>query len=186
MPDLIAPTPDATTLAKGKVQLAGDLTGTAALPRVTNGVAIQVVHANYITSTTGTTTIPYDDTIPQITEGDEYMSLTITPRSSTNNLIVECDWIGSNSASTTDMIAAIFRDSTANALAAGAQRSYVSTGRVAVHLKVSVSAGSVAATTFRVRAGASDAGTTTFNGASGARRFGGISSSSITVTEVRA
>lgn len=35
-----APTPDATTLVKGKVQLAGDLTGTAALPTIKSSVAL--------------------------------------------------------------------------------------------------------------------------------------------------
>ena len=33
---------------------------------------------------TGTTIIPFDDTIPQITEGNEFMTLAITPRSATS------------------------------------------------------------------------------------------------------
>ena len=48
-----ATTPDATTTATGKVQLAGDLSGTAAAPTVTNSAVINKVLTGY-TSTVGT------------------------------------------------------------------------------------------------------------------------------------
>ena len=38
---------------------------------------------------TGTTQIPSDDTIPQNTEGDEYMTLAFTPNSATSTLIIQ-------------------------------------------------------------------------------------------------
>jgi len=49
MPAINSPTPDATTITKGKIQLAGDLSGTAALPRVsrlTNSAGAKVTLAN--------------------------------------------------------------------------------------------------------------------------------------------
>ena len=45
---------------------------------------------------------------------------------------------------------------------------------------------SAATITFKVRAGANAAGTTTFNGTGGARRMGGVAASSITITEIKA
>jgi U3 small nucleolar RNA-associated protein 20 len=49
-----------------------------------------------------------------------------------------------------------------------------------------MTAGTTSSTTFRVRAGAAGAATTTFNGTAGARKFGGVASSSITITEYKA
>ncbi len=37
----------------------------------------------------GTTVIPYDDTIPQNTEGDEYITRSITPKSATSKLVID-------------------------------------------------------------------------------------------------
>jgi hypothetical protein len=47
-----------------------------------------------------------------------------------------------------------------------------------------MTAGTIIATTFKVRVGCSGAGTTTFNGVAGGRIFGGVMASSITITEV--
>jgi hypothetical protein len=48
-----------------------------------------------------------------------------------------------------------------------------------------MTAGTTSATTFKVRGGV-NAGTLTFNGEVGARLFGGVCASSITVTEIAA
>src|SRR4051812_19992946 len=54
-----------------------------------SGMAVQTV-GNVITAVaTGTTIIPYDDTIPQITEGTEFLTQAITPIATTNKLIIE-------------------------------------------------------------------------------------------------
>ena len=48
-----------------------------------------------------------------------------------------------------------------------------------------MTAGTTSSTTFKGRAGLSAAGTLSFNGFGGARRFGGVMASSITITEVQ-
>ena len=64
---------------------------------------------------TGTTLIPLDNTIPQNTEGDEYLSVTITPKSSTNRLVIKSQIIVSNSsAAAKNLTSALFQDSTAS------------------------------------------------------------------------
>ena len=50
---------------------------------------IQTVNVQDGASTSGTTAIPQDDTIPQNTEGDEYMTLAITPVNSNSKLKIE-------------------------------------------------------------------------------------------------
>lgn len=142
---------------------------------------IQVVNTQTGATATGTTTIPNDDTIPQITEGDEYFTLAITPTSATNKLIIEVNAIFSNTGSS-DLIMALFQDATANALAA-TSHNIGSTQMGNFTIRHIMTAGTTSATTFRIRAGSSGAGTTRLNG-SGTRKFGGIANSSIVITEV--
>lgn len=135
---------------------------------------------------TGTTVIPYDDTIPQNTEGDQYLSLAITPKSTTNILVIEVVLMIASSVANNFTIA-LFQDSTANALAAIGGNNYGTTAAGPVTLKHTMAAGTVSATTFKVRAGGSNAGTTTVNGLSAGRKYGGVGAiSSITITEYKA
>jgi hypothetical protein len=131
---------------------------------------------------TGTTQIPVDDTIPQITEGDQYMTLTITPKNASSTLVIDVHAMLNASAATT-ISGAIFQDSTANAIAATAFFSSTTNAVCPFSFRHIMTAGTTSATTFRFRAGPSGAVTLTFNGSSGARIFGGVASSRITITE---
>ena len=66
---------------------------------------------------TGTTLMPLDDTIPQNTEGDEYMTLSITPTDADNLLEIEAVGNFSHSAAGRWLLMALFQDSDADALA---------------------------------------------------------------------
>jgi hypothetical protein len=134
---------------------------------------------------TGTTSIPLDDTIPQNTEGDQYMSLSITPKSSTSKLLIDVVFVGSNSAPS-DIILALFQDSGANALAAMSSFVDTATARRMLGFRHVMTSGTTAATTFKLRAGpqANVGGTLTFNGFSGNRLFGGAMASSIVISEM--
>lgn len=148
------------------------------------GFVIQLKETPYSAAGTTSTVIPVDDTIPQNTEGFEAMSQTIRPRSATNKLIIEGVAFLSHSSAASAMTAAVFQDSTANALAATTSVASTATGPAMVPFYHSMVAGTTISTTFRVRVGSNLAGTTTFNGNSGARLFGAISKSWIKVTEV--
>lgn len=145
---------------------------------------IQTV-TNYVSSvTTGSTVIPFDDTIPQNTEGDLYLTVTITPKNSANKLLIEClIYLANTAAGNQNLIAALFQDSTANALAVGSTFTAVASSVVPVRLSLTMDAGTTSATTFNIRGGGSAAGTTTRNGNSGTRLFGGVLYSSLRVTE---
>ena len=84
----------------------------------TNGKVVQVAHVLSGASATGTTTHPIDDTIPQNTEGDEYLTLAITPTNASNKLLIEVSIHNSHTATVSLNSASLFQDSTANALAA--------------------------------------------------------------------
>lgn len=147
------------------------------------GKVVQVVNFQTGAVATGTTLIPYDDTIPQITEGDQYMTLAITPTSASNELIIIVAVNISNTA-TGPQACALFVDAAADALATSATRTNVANMALYVGVTHKMVAGSTSSMTFKVRSGNRDAGTTSFNGVAGARVFGGVAASSITITEV--
>lgn len=150
----------------------------------TVGCVIQNVYSQTGTMATGTTQIPNDNTIPQSSEGTQFMSLAITPKLSTNKLKITVVVNASYSVSAVGCVA-LFQDSTANALAA-ATASIVSSNTQNITLIHYMTAGTVSETTFKVRAGAGSAGTFTFNGIGGVQQYGGVMASSITIEEIQA
>jgi hypothetical protein len=157
-------------------------TGTARTT-VSSGTVLQVVNYQTGAVATGTTAIPFDDTIPQNTEGNEYMSLAITPKSATSKLLIQVTVQATCSVLSWGN-AALFQDSTANALAAAFGFTDAATSGHAVEFTHYMTSGTTSSTTFKVRAGVNAAGTMTFNGSTAARRLGGVLASSITITEV--
>ena len=147
---------------------------------------VQVVNTQTGAVATGTTLIPNDDTIPQSNEGDEYMTLAITPTSATNKLKIEVVMNLAHNSTGSRLVAALFQDIIANALAVS-WGSKDSSANAAGQVKFThyMDAGTIVATTFKVRAGTSTGGTTTFNGINGVRRYGGLMASSITITEIK-
>lgn len=135
---------------------------------------------------TGTTVMVLDDTIPQNTEGDEYMTVSVTPTSASNLLFVKAHAQASNSNAGGHLITALFKDSVANALKARSQKNSGATSDHQLDVEAWVLAGGTSAITFKNRLGNSAAGTTTFNGNTGARELGGVMDSYMLVQEVSA
>ena len=157
----------------------GQVTSTKPLGKV-----VQVVNFQTGAAATGTTIIPLDDTIPQITEGDQYMSLAITPTNTSNILIVEV--VCQVAASVISAMAVALFSGPADAVAVCFSRIDADNGFLPLTLTRSLVAGGTGAITFTVRAGMNSAGTTTFNGISLTSRYGNIPKSSITITEYTA
>ena len=162
---------------------ATQLTGTIAAAALPAGSVLQVVNTQSGAVATTTTIIPADDTIPQITEGTEYITLAITPKSATSKLLIQLVWMGATTAPSCTI--ALFQDATANALAATLS-SMAANALTTIPLNYFMTAGTTSSTTFRLRFGSSNAATTTTNGQSGARFYGGVANTSITITEIAA
>lgn len=154
---------------------------------IEDGAVVNIVNTQDGAVATGTTVMPDDDSIPQNDEGDEYMTLAITPKSTTNKLKIEVvvyhDFSVGSGASKT---AALFQDSTEGALACGTHGLGSSTRPNAIVFTHFMTAGTTSETTFKVRAGGDTSGTFTFNGSGGSRLYGGVLASSITITEIKA
>lgn len=114
---------------------------------------VQRVSTSSSTEVSTTTVIPYDDTIPQNTEGAEIITQAITPKASANILVIDVviPMCSMNAAGT--ISAGLFQDSTAAALsAASISIDAVNASRQLV-LRHIMSAGTTSSTTFKVRIG---------------------------------
>ena len=153
---------------------------------VTNSIYIKKVVATDATMTTGTTTIPLDDTIPQNTEGIEAITATITPASAANRLLIKANIKCSHTVGNGGAAIALFQDSTANALTA--QGFSIPDNAIVAEASIffEMAAGTTSATTFKIRVGHGSAGTLTINGVGGARRYGGVQISYLEILEVSA
>ena len=187
---------DSTALVKGsgdatkklRLEVDGLTTATTRVWTVPDtdisGFVVQRVSTVVGTSATGTTTIPLDNTTPQNTEGDEYMTLAITPKATGNKLVIEAQFNGSNSSSALWMTAGLFQDTTADALAVAFSSYQAGTIGCQINLRHIMAAGTTNATTFKLRVGANAGGTTTFNGGGGVGAlYNGKTSSYIMITE---
>jgi hypothetical protein len=165
--------------AKGRITSASNVVISAS----GSGVVVQVVNTETGAVATGTTVIPLDDTIPQSSEGTQFLSQAITPTSSTNKLRIDISVFVSASG-TPWIIAALFQDSTASAVATTAAFNSTATGGLTIAFSHTMTAGTTSATTFKVRIGPSfGPNTITINGQGGGRLFGGVAASSLTITE---
>jgi hypothetical protein len=131
--------------------------------------------------------IPFDDTIPQKTEGVEWKTLAITPKSTTNILMIEVNLtVGVGG----DAAVALFKNTGSNAIAATfVSRPWGMRYGTNLTLKHLIVAGTTSEIIFKVRVGVSDGyGSLMINGraAENLRVFGGVSASSITITEFKA
>jgi hypothetical protein len=134
----------------------------------------------------GATLTPLDDTIPQITEGDQYMSQAITPTSAANLLAIEALFMGNSNNASAVVIVALHQDAIANALAVTYAQMPLAAGRMIIPLSKVMLAGITVATIFRIRAGQIVAGSLTFNGTGGIRELGGGLTSYLRVREIAA
>lgn len=171
---IFSDTSDSGNLKDGTIQDVVDLAA---------GTIVQVVSVQDGTVATGTTTLPNDNTIPQNTEGDEYMTLAITPTSATNKLLIEVTWFGASGAAGT-LTTALFQDTTANALAAVGDSKAATNEVLTNTFSHYMTSGTTSTITFKVRAGSNNAGTITFNGSSATIDYGGVAASSIRIWEI--
>lgn len=153
----------------------------------TLGTVTQVVNTQSGALVTGSTVTPIDDTIPQSGEGTAIPALdtAFTPKSTTSLLRIDAVVMASVSV-LSYVILGLFKDAGANALAVASEYTGAATGLVCVKLTWFEVSGSLTARTYKLRAGNSSAGTISINGSSGARVFGGVCNSSLTVTEISA
>ena len=148
----------------------------------------QVVQATRTTYFGTLTTIPLDDTIPQNTEGAEFLTASITLNSTSSKVLVRVVVNHANDNASYINGVGLFRDSIADALAFSWGR-VPATNNPAPPLVIEYldSPATTSSITYKLRGGtAGGTGAQTFqvNGGSGTRYFGGSLNTCITLLEV--
>lgn len=148
-----------------------------------------VQHASFESGAvaTGTGTFSQNDVIPTNVNGDEYMTLVFTPLDIANKLVIDVRLFAASSqgSGNAQIVGALFQDAVVNTLAVGATCNAANNNLYGISFQHIMAAGTISATTFRVRIGGTTSGTTTFNGVNGTRLWGGVIASSITITEFK-
>lgn len=147
------------------------------------GIRIQLQRSDDGASATGTTLIPFDNTVPQNTEGDQFMSRAITPSSAASLLRVRGQFNVACSA-VSYVGAALFQDSAANALKSTLKLASVNEA-FALSLDHRLLSTTTGSTTFKIRIGGNLAETITFNGEGGNPIYGGTMNSFLEVEELQ-
>lgn len=135
------------------------------------------------TSTTGTTAVPHDNTVPTSGEGDQYMTVTITPSSAANVLNNKITGHFGQSNASSWLAMSLYQDAT-NSLATAIELNATANGSIELVLEHDTLAGTSASTTMKMRAGGDTGATTTFNGQAGVQHYGGACASRMYVTEL--
>ena len=158
----------------------GVTSGTGELIQYQNSVITTVVTCN--------TAIPRDNTIPQQTEGIEVLTVTITPKSATNKLVLKGNISAAHNGTVgaTASVITLFQDATANAIAADMGVNYSPSESGDCSISHTMVAGTTSATTFKMRMGPTATPHILYvNGDPvGNPIFGGVSSSTFEVWEI--
>ena len=151
----------------------------------------QVVYSTTSTYTTISSTIPYDTSIPQITEGTEFLTASISPKFSDSTLEIEFFAPLKLDDPLEEYIAALFQDSTADALCSisinGSWDFSTSTEGAGLMLifRHLMTSGTTSSTTFKVRLGCNDGSSLYLNGDDSGSLYGGICQSYLKITEIK-
>ncbi len=153
----------------------------------------QIIQVQYNQSNSTVTLndiIPYDDTIPQNTEGVEVITQDITPTSATSILLIEFSCLFTSRVAptnTNNVSSALFQDSAVDALAAVASRPKTSDtedGGASMNLIYAMTSGTTSSTTFKIRMGPTLSGNSYVNAdAAGTRLMGGVAYATLSITE---
>lgn len=132
---------------------------------------------------TGTASIPNDDTIPQISEGTQFVSLAISPTSSLNAICAETRGLFTTNAAGEYITMALYNGATDSiACSVSSQNAADPQMQTLYNQRVG---GTTSPITYTVRAGtASGANATYFNGWSAGRQRGGVMNSYLRLDEI--
>jgi hypothetical protein len=148
-----------------------------------SGKLVTRAYGEYTTNADLTTQMPYDDTIPQNTEGDEVLTVAITLASTSNRVRITVSGFGTASASR--ICCALFRDSVADALVAWAVSAVSNDTEKAIDHVFEYLPSLSGSHTFKLRVGADTAaGIVRLNGNLSGRAFGGVAAVKMVVEEI--
>lgn len=139
------------------------------------GLVKQIQHNIVTSSTTTTTSIPFDNTVPQITEGAEFVTVTITPSSASSKILLYFTGMFGCTLAINVLTVALFRNSTASAIHAISGQTVNSTNSITpISMCYVDSPATTSPITYRIRAGVPTSATLRSNAAGDGTSLGGV------------
>ncbi len=148
-----------------------------------SNIIVQSIRTDSGALATGTTIMPKNDTIPQNTEGTEFITVSITPKNTVNKLIIE-GRLNITSSGLTTIVGGLFQDAIVSAISGSLVTIPASNYHNNMIFSYEMVAGSTSTITFKLRAGPEAAATIAVNGSTSTRFLGGVLNSYLKVTEV--
>ena len=145
-----------------------------------SGEIIQIVSTMSTVVVNCTTAVPYDNTKPLNSEGDQVMSCSITPTSATNTLKIDAVVFGSV-AGGGRMVASLYKNSDTTPLASGFVFSEYGEEIPLVYTMTSATTSTI---TFKINLG-DNTGTAYFNDYNAGGYYGGALTSSLSIAEIK-
>lgn len=150
----------------------------------TGSVVNRATATPYTANADITAAIPIDDTIPQVSEGFEILTASLTPKTTTNRVRISVSIPQGSMSGAAVWSAALFVNGAASAVRA-VYATGSSTTVEPIQFEHELVPGAVSSQTYSVRVGP-QAGTLRLNGSTIGRIFGGVSACTMTVTEFKA
>jgi hypothetical protein len=159
------------------------LTATSGVLAIAGGNSLQTPLVNTTaTYTTLTGNIPYDNTIPQSSEGTQIFSQAITPTSATSKIIIEGVINFGVASSGTNFSLTLLQDAIANALYSACFYGQSNSHQYVMPFRFEVVSGSTSARTYKLNGGC-DSGNSHLNGDQASRIQGGVQLCNMTIRE---
>lgn len=147
------------------------------------GTVVNRAYVEYLTNAALTTATPIDDTIPQVGEGTEILSVALTPKTTTNRIRARFTGAGSLSVAGNTLTAHMHVNAGANAVRATTVSSPNINYVMNLAMEYEYVPGATSAQTISVRIGP-NAGTARMNGTAAARLLGGVMGCVLTLEEI--
>lgn len=172
---------DDTNAAAARTTL--DVYSTSEVDALPVGAAVSVTYDVLTTYTSTTANMPFDNTLPQNTEGTELMTLAVTPDDAAN--IIEVEFFSSVVDTSSNIIGrfALFKDLDADAILAGGTKTGGGGGASSFYMKHKEVAGSTSERTYKIRMGGDGTDSVNVNGQAGGAVLGGAAQTILKITE---
>jgi hypothetical protein len=145
------------------------------------GAIVDRAYAEYTANADLTAAIPYDDTIPQNTEGTELLTATITPKATSNRVRIRFSGFAESNGNV-NVTVALFKDDGADAIQARGQVMWGGSPEQ-VLLEYEHVPGTTSAVTYKIRVGPNASGIR-FNGRPTTRIYGGVAAATLVLEEI--
>jgi hypothetical protein len=160
------------------------LTNPVQITSLPDGTVIDHSYARYVSNASLTSVIPEDNTVPQATEGTEIVSVSLTPKSSTNRVRIVFSGFGAVTSSSYGLATSLTIDG-GPAVMAGMFDNKGTDGIGYSTLIYEYVPGDTSAHTYAIRVGPTATGSVRMNGNSSGRYFGGVAASTLIAEEIK-